>query len=69
VVEPVRLKDRVVANATDAATLVLRIDGIVETAGNGSGGGGHHHDHEHDHSHAGGGFRSDPHGYPWAISH
>ena len=69
VVEPVRLKDRVVANATDAATLVLRIDGIVETAGNGSSGGGHDHDHDHDHSHAGGGFRSDPHGYPWAISH
>lgn len=69
VVEPVRLEDRIVANATDAATLVLRIDDVIETRGTGeSDGGGHDHDHDHDHSH-GGGLRGDTHGYPWAIGH
>jgi chaperonin GroEL (HSP60 family) len=65
VVEPVRLKERVVANATDTAALVLRIDGIIETAGSAGGDG---HDHDHDHGDAGG-LRSDPDGYPWAIGH
>ncbi|GAB6862339.1 thermosome subunit alpha [Haloplanus litoreus] len=67
VVEPTRLKERVVANATDAAALVLRIDGVIETAGS-AGGDGHDHDHDHDHGHAGG-LQSDPGGYPWAIGH
>jgi chaperonin GroEL (HSP60 family) len=66
VVEPVRLADRVVANATDAATLVLRIDDVIRTRGT-SGGGAHDHGHDHDHDH--GGVSGDPGGYPWAISH
>jgi chaperonin GroEL (HSP60 family) len=66
VVEPVRLKDRVVANATDAATLVLRVDDVIRTRGTR---GGEKHDHDHDHGHGHGGVRSDPDGYPWAISH
>jgi chaperonin GroEL (HSP60 family) len=65
VVEPVRLKDRVLANATDAATLVLRVDDVIRTRG----GGGADHDHDHDHGHGHGGVQSDPGGYPWAISH
>ncbi|AXG06535.1 thermosome subunit 1 [Haloplanus rubicundus] len=66
VVEPVRLKDRVVANATDAATLVLRVDDVIRTRGTR---GGEEHDHDHDHDHGHGGVRSDPGGYPWAIGH
>jgi chaperonin GroEL (HSP60 family) len=71
VVEPARLKRRVVANATDAAALLLRSDGIIETGPSEDGGGGHDHDHDHEHdgAHAGGGLQSDPHGYPWAIGH
>jgi chaperonin GroEL (HSP60 family) len=67
VVEPARLKRRVVANATDAAALLLRIDGIIETGP--SEGGDGSHDHDHDGPHASGEFGSDPHGYPWAIGH
>jgi len=66
VVEPVRLKDRVVANATDAAMLVLRVDDVIRTRRT-RGGDGADHDHDHDHGH--GGVRGDPGGYPWAISH
>ncbi|GAB3318391.1 thermosome subunit 1 [Haloplanus rallus] len=69
VVEPARLKRRVVANATDAAALLLRIDGIIETGPSEDGSGGHDHDHDHDGPHAGGEFETDPHGYPWAIGH
>ncbi|WP_251344157.1 thermosome subunit alpha [Haloplanus halophilus] len=67
VVEPAHLKERVVANATDAASLVLRIDGIIETAGSADADG--HGGHDHDHDHGGAAFRSDPGGYPWAIGH
>lgn len=70
VVEPVRLADRVVANATDAATLVLRIDDVIRTRGTSDGGAHDHgHDHDHDHDHDHGGVSGDPGGYPWAISH
>ena len=65
VVEPVRLVDRVVANATDAATLVLRVDDVIRTRGTRGDGADHDHDHDHDH----GGVRGDPGGYPWAIGH
>ncbi|SFG07651.1 Chaperonin GroEL (HSP60 family) [Halopelagius inordinatus] len=66
--EPLRLKDRVVANATDAAGFLLRIDEIIQTNKSPSSHGSEE-GHDHDHSHAGGGLRSDPHGYPWAIGH
>jgi len=69
IVEPARLKRRVVANATDAAALLLRIDGIIETESSGGGAGGHDHDHDHDEAGAGGGVRADTEGYPWAIGH
>lgn len=68
VVEPARLKRRVVANATDAAALLLRIDGIIETESTSGGVGGHDHDHD-DGTSAGGGTRADTGGYPWAIGH
>jgi hypothetical protein len=58
-----------IANATDAVTSILRIDGIIHVDeplhGQGE---GHDHDHDHDHG-VGGEFKSDPHGYPWAIGH
>ncbi|WP_338741739.1 thermosome subunit beta [Haloplanus salilacus] len=66
VVEPALLKRRVVANATDAATLLLRIDGIIETESSDGGVGEHDHD---DGAPAGGGVRADTGGYPWAIGH
>jgi chaperonin GroEL (HSP60 family) len=68
IVEPARLKRRVVANATDAAALLLRIDGIVETESSGGEASGHDHDHDEDGTPAGG-VRADTGGYPWAIGH
>ena len=69
IVAPIRLKERLIANATDAVTSILRIDGIIHVDeplhGQGE---GHDHDHDHDHG-VGGEFKSDPHGYPWAIGH
>jgi chaperonin GroEL (HSP60 family) len=69
VVEPIRLKRRVAANATDAAALLLRIDGIIQTESVSAGAGGDDHDHDHDGAPAGGGVRADTGGYPWAVGH
>jgi len=68
IVEPLRLEERLVANAAQAAATVLRIDGIIHVDEPFGGGDGHAAE-DHDHDHAGGGVRSDPHGYPWAIGH
>lgn len=64
VVEPTRLKRRVVANATDVAALLLRVDGIIRTEGSGDAEGVDDHGHGH-----AGGLESDTGGYPWAIGH
>lgn len=70
VFEPLRLKERVLANATDAAAFLLRIDEVIRTTAPAADEGhGDARDHEHDHLGGTGGFESDPHGYPWAIGH
>jgi len=66
VLEPARLEDRIIANATQAATCLLRVDEVIETDEPIGGGGDHDHGHDHDH---GGGVRSSTGGYPWAIGH
>lgn len=67
IVTPIRLSERVVTNATEAVTSILRIDGIIHVDESMHGeADGHDHDHEHG---VGGGVKSDPHGYPWAIGH
>ncbi|WP_248898355.1 thermosome subunit alpha [Haloplanus halobius] len=67
IVAPIRLNERLLANATGGVTSILRIDGIIHVDEPMHGEeDGHDHDHEHG---VGGGFQSDPHGYPWAIGH
>ena len=67
IVAPIRLNERLLANATEAVTSILRIDGIIHVDEPvHEDGDGHDHDHQHG---VGGGFQSDPHGYPWAIGH
>ncbi|WP_251330684.1 thermosome subunit alpha [Haloplanus pelagicus] len=65
IVAPVRLNERLIANATEAVTSILRIDGIIHVDEP-----VHEDGDDHDHQHAiSGGFQSDSHGYPWAIGH
>lgn len=68
IVAPIRLSERLLANATEAVTSILRIDGIIHVDEPMHGEGGHDHDHDHQHA-VGGEFKSDSHGYPWAIGH
>ncbi|WP_254544067.1 thermosome subunit alpha [Halomarina pelagica] len=65
VVEPLAVKRRAIAGATEAANLLLRIDDVVAARDGDARG----HDHDHDHGIGGdhgGGQRG---GYPWAIGH
>lgn len=67
IVAPIRLNERLLTNATEAVTSILRIDGIIHVDEPvHEEGDGHDHDHQHG---AGAGFQSDSHGYPWAIGH
>jgi len=65
--EPARTKERVVANATQAASFLLRVDDVIETDEPLHDDDGHDH-HDHDHG-AGGGVQRSTDGYPWAIGH
>ncbi len=65
VVEPLAVKRRAIAGATEAANVLLRVDDVVAARGGDARG----HDHDHDHG------IGDDHGrhrhgsYPWAIGH
>ncbi|MFD1634728.1 thermosome subunit beta [Haloplanus ruber] len=64
--EPARVKERMIANAAQAATFLLRVDDVIETDeplhDEGEG-------HDHDHGTGGGGVQRSTGGYPWAIGH
>ncbi|MFC6835847.1 thermosome subunit alpha [Halomarina ordinaria] len=64
VLEPLAVKRRALACATEGATLLLRIDDVVAASAGGGGHGeeGHDHGHSHEHDHGHG-------GYPWALGH
>lgn len=65
VLDPLSVRHRALANATEAATLLVRVDDVIaaERTGESDHAG---HDHEHDHGH---GAVHDTGGYPWAIGH
>jgi len=64
VVEPLHVKRQAITSATDAATMIVRIDDTLAA----SGGEDHGHDHE-DHDHGPGGLEHSTEGYPWAVGH
>lgn len=64
VLDPFSVRHRALANAAEAATLLVRVDDVIAAERSDEGGAGH--DHEHDHGH---GAVHDTGGYPWAIGH
>lgn len=68
VVEPMAVKERAIASATEAANTLVRVDEIVAVPGD-EDADGHAHGHDHDHDHTHGDLISHPDGYPWAIGH
>lgn len=66
VLEPLYIKRRAVASATEIANMIVRVDDNVSVTGDH---GPHEHDHEHDHDHGLGGVVHSTEGYPWAVGH
>lgn len=63
VLEPLYIKRQSITSATEAANMLLRIDGSLSVSGhNGD-------DHDHDHEHGPGDVVHSTDGYPWAVGH
>jgi chaperonin GroEL (HSP60 family) len=67
--DPLEVKTHAVEGAVEAATALLRVDGVVDLDEPLGGAAEDHDDHDHDHDTGPGTLHADPEGYPWAIGH